>query len=231
MSMLDTMRSGELFAHGNSRTVSLVFALVLLALLGPPRVLAATPLTPAKGRLLIARRELVDPNFSQSIVLLLEYSDEGAIGVIVNRPAGIPPNKLLPDVHELAGYDGPVFLGGPVGLDSLVWLGRGCASLSDVQPVFGEVCYGGSLDALVAFARLAATPERLRLYVGYAGWGAGQLERELAHGDWQVLEAREEQVFMDDPHTLWERMVPAPQPIETRVIDGSSPLRGVVSAP
>jgi putative transcriptional regulator len=231
MCVLDTTCSGERFARGCPRAASLAFVLVLLALFGPPQVLAGTPLALAKGRLLVARRELVDPNFVQSIVLLLEYSAEGALGVIVNRPAGVPPSKLLPDVNELAGYDGPVYLGGPVGLDTLVWVGRGCASLHDVQPVFGEVCYGGSLEALVAFARSAATPERLRLYVGYAGWGAGQLERELAHGDWQVIEAREERVFMDDPHSMWERLVPAPQPLETRVIDGATLLRGVASAP
>ena len=202
-------------------------ALVVLALLGPTTAIAATPLAPAKGRLLIARRELVDPNFSQTVVLLLEYSAEGSLGVIVNRPAGIQPGKLLPDVKALASYDGPVYLGGPVALDSIVWLGRGCESLEDVERVFGDVCYGGTLEPLVEFARSAATPTRLRLYVGYAGWGAGQLDRELAHGDWHVLEGREERVFMDDPHELWEHLVPPPQPLETRVNDPAGPEHAV----
>ena len=192
--------------------------LVCLALLGAAVATAAPRTAPAKGRLLIAARALGDPNFSRAVILLLEYSEDGALGVIVNRPAGIPPSALLPEDDALSRYDGSVYLGGPVGLEMLVLLVRGCERLAETEPVYGDVCYSGSADVLDELASHGATPSRLRMYVGYAGWGAGQLEREIARGDWHVVEARDDRVFSEDPLALWERIVPAPQPIETRVL-------------
>ena len=197
--------------------------LVLLALFGVAGATPAPRLAPAKGRLLIAGRALGEASFSQSVILLLEYSEEGALGVIVNRPAGIPPAALLPDVGGLARYDGSVFLGGPVGIERLLFLVRGCDRLAETQPVYGDVCYSGSAELLDELARTGdAKPERLRMYVGYSGWGAGQLEREIARGDWHVAEARDERVFSQDPFVLWERLVPAPEPIETRALPRKS---------
>jgi putative transcriptional regulator len=176
---------------------------------------AAPALAPAKGRLLIADRKLSDANFAQSVVLLLEYSPERALGLIVNRPAGVSPSALLPGVTALAQYDGPVYLGGPVGIDMLVLLVRGCDALADTERLFDDVCYSGSPGLLDHLTRDGATPGRLRFYVGYAGWGARQLDVEIAHGDWHVLEARDERVFSEEPRALWERLVPGPQPLET----------------
>ena len=193
------------------RTLALV-ALTLLAAAAQ----AAPQLAPAKGRLLIADRKLGDANFSQSVVLLLEYSPQSALGLIVNRPAGVSPSALLPDVSALAQYDGPVYLGGPVGIEMLVLLVRGCESLAHTERVFDDVCYSGSPELLDHLTGDGATPSRLRFYVGYAGWGPGQLDLEIARGDWHVVEARDERVFSEEPRALWERLVPAPQPLETR---------------
>jgi putative transcriptional regulator len=192
--------------------------LVFLALVGAAGATAAPRLAPAKGRLLIAGRALGDANFSHSVILLLEYSEEGALGVIVNRPAGIPPAALLPDVSGLARYEGSVFLGGPVGVERMLLLVRGCDRLAATQSVYGDVCYSGSAEVLDELARTGdAKPERVRMYAGYSGWGGGQLEREIARGDWHVAEARDERVFSEDPFALWERLAPAPEPIETRI--------------
>jgi putative transcriptional regulator len=176
---------------------------------------AAPQLAPAKGRLLIADRKLSDANFSQAVVLLLEYSQERALGLIVNRPAGVSPSALLPAVSALAQYDGPVYLGGPVGIEMLVLLVRGCEALADTERLFDDVCYSGSPALLDHLTRDGATPSRLRFYVGYAGWGARQLDAEIARGDWHVLEARDERVFTEEPRALWERLAPGPQPLET----------------
>jgi putative transcriptional regulator len=191
----------------------------------------AAPLAPAQGRLLVARPELTDPNFSHAVVLLLEYSPAGALGVILNRPTGVTPHQLLPNMDALAGYDGPVYLGGPVGIDMLIVLLRGCGAQEDAQAVFADVCYSGSPDLLAQAARSGATPARLRLYVGYAGWAAGQLEVEIARGGWAVLPARTEQVFVENPHTLWQRLVPPPQPLETRAPAPWQPAGARVAAP
>ena len=190
--------------------------LVVLALLGAAGAMAASRLAPAKGRLLIAARSLADPNFSRSVVLLLEYSQDGAVGVIVNRPAGVPPSALLPDLSALSRYEGCVYLGGPVAIDMLVLLVRDCDAFDDAQPVFEDVCYGGSAEAARRGDSRGATASRVRMYVGHAGWGAGQLDAEIARGDWHIVEARDERVFIEDPHALWERLVPRRSPLETR---------------
>jgi putative transcriptional regulator len=190
---------------------------VALVSIGAPDAMGAPPLAPAKGRMLIAGRAIADPNFSHSVILLLEYSADGALGVIVNRPAGIPPSALLPDLSALSRYDGSIYLGGPVGVEMLLLLVRGCDRVEDAETVYGDVCYSGSAKALAELARDGAKRRRLRMYVGYAGWGAGQLDREIARGDWHVAEARDERVFSEDPQTLWEHLAPAPEPIETRV--------------
>lgn len=200
--------------HGRwRRGMAAAMAAVLLA--GAVAVHAAQ-LPPAQGRLLIAARNLGDPNFSQTVVLLLEYSEAGALGVIVNRPVGISPAALLPEVSGLSAYDGSVFMGGPVAVQSLLLVVRGCASIAEAVPVFEDVCYGGAelLERVAPGAKQAT----VRMYAGYAGWAPGQLDREIARGDWHVTHARVEDVFSSEPLALWEKLLPPPQPIETRVM-------------
>jgi putative transcriptional regulator len=216
--------------RGARRSVQAI-ALAVLALCAASGTLAATAVPPAKGRLLIADRGLSDANFAQSVVLLLEYSPERAIGLIVNRPAGITPGTLLPEMSALAQYQGPVYLGGPVGIQMLVLLVRGCESLDDIEPLFDDVCYSGSPELLDHLAHDGATPSRLRLYVGYAGWDAGQLDIEIARGDWHVIEARDERVFSEEPRALWEHLVPAPQPLETLAPAPAGASRAALAAP
>lgn len=163
-----------------------------------------------KGRLLVAAPELVDPNFHRTVVLMLEHNEDGALGVVLNRPSETSLTEILPDWQEAASEPGTVFVGGPVQQTVAICLARAVAgSGSDVRP--GGVDFepvipefgigtvdlaGDALDADSAFADL-------RVYAGYAGWAPGQLEGELEVGGWYVVEAKPEDAFSRAPSRLW----------------------------
>ena len=155
-----------------------------------------------EGRLLVSRPELHDPNFDGTITLLLEHNVDGAFGLVLNRPLEVAVDGSLP---RWAGFVGPppvVFEGGPVergGVVALGWgpsiegpLPHGLTSVDlDDQP---ELVLGSGID-------------RVRIFAGYAGWGAGQLEGELAMGAWWVTDAQIDDVFGSEPSQLWAKVL------------------------
>ena len=152
------------------------------------------------GRLLVATPELADPNFSHAVVLLLEHNDDGAFGVVLNRPSDVEVAAALPGWERLTAPPDVVFVGGPVQQDGVVGLGAvgdGDALEKPVLPSVGVVDL--DQDPLVAGAEL----EQVRLFAGYAGWSSGQLESEVADGGWFVIDATPADVFSDDPEDLW----------------------------
>lgn len=167
---------------------------------------AAEP--PAAGKLLVASRELQGPTFAETVVLLVHYDDDGAVGLIVNRPMSITPAIALPRLPMLADYRGPLYLGGPVDRRRILALQRSKQPRDTAAMVFGDV-YVRPLDEAL-LAEPLGDSSRLRLYVGYAGWGPGQLDEELARGSWHVASASEELVFSDAPDTVWRRLLPPP---------------------
>ncbi|MBT8192738.1 MAG: YqgE/AlgH family protein [Acidimicrobiia bacterium] len=144
------------------------------------------------GVLLVAAPNLLDPNFFRSVVLILEHTEEGAVGVIINRPTTSPLGDELPEWEALLAQPEVVFVGGPVQPDNAVGLAEGV---------------DGSSLAGVGIVDLSAPPGELtapvRIYAGYAGWGPGQLEAELVEGGWIVALAEPEDVFAVEPGTLW----------------------------
>jgi putative transcriptional regulator len=151
------------------------------------------------GRLLVATPDLADPNFSHAVVLLLEHNDEGAFGVVLNRPSDVDVAAALPGWERLSAPPDVVFVGGPVQQDGVVALAAGTDDVLEksVLPAVGVVDL--DRDPLVAGAGL----DRVRVFAGYAGWGAGQLESEVADGGWFVVDATPGDVFSDDPEELW----------------------------
>jgi putative transcriptional regulator len=162
---------------------------------------------PAKGKLLVASSDLEDPNFARSVILLVAYNgDEGAMGVIVNQPTPIKLAKILPQVEGLGARSDRVWRGGPVLPTSLLTLVRSKKPLDDSEPVFEDV---RMLTSREAFERTLASKvpgERLRAFAGHAGWGAGQLEAEIARGDWVVMPATSEIVFSSAPDGVWPKL-------------------------
>ncbi len=160
----------------------------------------------AAGRLLVASRDLADPNFSQTVVLLLKHGPEGALGLIVNRRTELPLATLLPELEGIEGRRDPVWEGGPVLRTAFLFLARGIRSAEPppgLERVLGGIFFGTSAEHLGRLFGGGLAETDLRVYAGHAGWAPGQLEREIRFGGWAVLPATEEIVFSPTPERLW----------------------------
>ena len=156
------------------------------------------------GKLLIAEPFLNDPNFVRSVILLCEHSEEGSVGFILNRGTELTLGDLLPDLYTPLL---PVYQGGPVQLDTLHMLHRMPKAFGGNE-IFPGVFWGGSYDALQdVIMNNAYQPMDLRLFVGYAGWSPGQLEKELKEGAWIVTDVSEDILFETDAERLWKQAV------------------------
>ena len=153
-----------------------------------------------RGRLLIASPVLVDPNFHRTVVLIAEHTGEGAMGLVLNRPAETLVADAVPDLSELADSGAPLYVGGPVAGDSVIVLAEfDEPSLAGVllDDDLGFVGGGGDL------ADVADGVRRARVFAGHSGWGPGQLEGELEQDSWIVEPPRREEIFSEDPEDLW----------------------------
>jgi putative transcriptional regulator len=162
------------------------------------------------GRLLVAGPRLVDPNFVRTVVFICRHDDDGALGVVLNRPTGLPVADALPGWVEALAPPHVVFLGGPVQPDMAVAL----ALLAAEQAGRGDSEEWTPIDDRLGLINLSASPadelgslERLRVFAGYAGWAAGQLDFEVSSGDWWVLPAEGEDPFTAAPGGLWRRVL------------------------
>lgn len=159
-----------------------------------------------KGRLLVATPPLTDPNFDRTVVLMLEHTHEGALGVVLNRPSEVRVREQLPAWAGTVGDPDRVFMGGPVQEDAVIALGLARADampapgLEVFQPVWGTV---GTVDLTARPDDVGVPLTGVRVFAGYAGWGAGQLEDELAEGAWIVVDALPDDVVTTRPEELW----------------------------
>jgi putative transcriptional regulator len=151
-----------------------------------------------RGSLLVAAPILSDPNFRRTVVFLAEHGEEGAMGIVLNRPTDTSVGEALPELTAIAGDEAPVFVGGPVSTGSVLAV----AELDDPEDA-SELLLGS-----VGFVQEADVPVvRGRVFLGYAGWGAGQLEAELEEESWLVLPAEADDLFSDDPNGLWSAVL------------------------
>jgi putative transcriptional regulator len=154
-----------------------------------------------RGRLVVAAPSLLDPNFDHTVVFLLDHSDEGALGIVVNRPSDVEVADALPRWEPLATRPRLMFVGGPVQPEAVVGLGRPRDQEVDaLQPVSDGVAV---VDLRADPLALIGDLDDFRLFVGYAGWGKGQLEAEIAEGGWFVVDAQPEDVFAATTDELW----------------------------
>lgn len=164
--------------------------------------------SPTKGRLLVATPPLEDPNFDRTVIYVLEHHDDGALGVVVNRPTDEELSEPLDRWRDLQAAPSGVFLGGPVEPNALIALAlsdRPVATATDeLSPVAGRV---SSADLSTDPAFVAAQVTAIRIFRGYAGWGPGQLEGEIEAGAWLVLDAEPSDIFDDRPDSLWRSVL------------------------
>lgn len=161
----------------------------------------------AKGKLLVASGELRDPHFAEAVVLLIDYNEEGAMGVIINRATRVKLSELLPKIKGLEQRSDPIYEGGPVERSEILMLLRSAQEPADSRAVFGDVYLSASAGLL---KRLAEESPRdhapFRVYSGYAGWAAGQLEAEVGAGAWHIFPATAAVVFASRPEDLWREL-------------------------
>jgi putative transcriptional regulator len=157
-----------------------------------------------RGQLLIAGATLPDPNFARTVVLICQHSEEGALGLVLNRRGELVIGDVAPELAELVGEEAVIDSGGPVQPDALLVLGEfedaSYAGLVIVGHV-GLVGDGSEIADLVGVTR------RTRAFAGYAGWGPGQLDAELERDDWFVAPAGVDDIFDPDADELWRRVL------------------------
>lgn len=153
------------------------------------------------GRLLVAMPVLDDPAFNRSVVLLIDHDEDGALGVVLNRASEVPVTEATDALIDLIPAPGVLFGGGPVEPDALVAIGRAHDDAVRTDTTFVEGLRLVDLDQDPVIAGVELT--QVRLFAGYAGWAPGQLEHEVWHGAWAVVDSVPSDVFTERPETLW----------------------------
>ncbi len=157
-----------------------------------------------RGQLLIAGATLPDPNFARTVVLICQHSEEGALGLVLNRRGELVVGDVAPELAELVGEDAVIDSGGPVQPDALLVLGEFDDASYAGLPVIGSVGLMGDGREL---CDLVDVTRRARAFAGYAGWGPGQLDAELERDDWFVAPAGIDDIFDPDADELWRRVL------------------------
>jgi putative transcriptional regulator len=167
---------------------------------------AAVPPEPEslKGQLLVASPALLDPNFRRAVLLVTEHTDEGAMGLVLSRPTTAEVADAAPPLQDFVEEGARIFVGGPVEPAAVVVLAEfedpseaAALVFEDVGFVSGDVAAGGEPPAI----------RRARVFAGYSGWGAGQLEAELEEPSWILEPAVRDDVFSEEPEGLWSAVL------------------------
>lgn len=155
------------------------------------------------GRLLVATPALQDPNFERTVVLLVSHESAGVLGVVLNRATEVPVAEVLGDWSELTRQPAVLFEGGPVQPEAAIalgWIRNDVGEPSCFKPFAGRL---GTLDLSADPESVTGALEGVRVFAGYASWGAGQLDDEIADGAWMVFDSLPGDPFASRPEDLW----------------------------
>ena len=184
------------------RSAFLVGTLFLLSALSAQAQQEFSPMSVEKGVLLVASPSLSDPNFHQTVLLIIEHGRGGTVGLILNRPTNVLLSEALPDFTVLKRTSHRLFAGGPVGQTQLVLLFRLTQLLPDTRQIIAGV-YVGTPRVLERIMTQPKPTETFRAFAGFAGWAPGQLEHEMLEGAWGILPSDAFSIFDKDPVMLW----------------------------
>jgi putative transcriptional regulator len=212
--------------HRNS-TLAIPVILILAGLVG---LAAGTPhepeskpqptdnLQPATGRFLVASRSLSDPHFARTVVYLLQHDEQGSVGLVINRVLGVTLGEALPGTRlkHLAGNR--LSYGGPVSARHIIMLLRDASAAWQATPILDDIYASNNMGLLQKLDAANTPPEALRLFIGHAGWGAGQLQQELNRDDWFVVPGDTGRVFGTGTARLWERLIEQLDPVGIYVL-------------
>lgn len=163
-------------------------------------------LEPSVGKLLISEPFLMDPNFKRSVVLITEHQEEGTVGFILNQRSTLILSDLIP---ELEGADFPVYIGGPVGTDTVHFMHRCYDKLNGGEEIAKGVYWGGNFETLkILISNGLIETSEIKFFIGYSGWGAEQLKNELKENTWIVSDSyHPDVVFSNDEEDLWREVI------------------------
>jgi putative transcriptional regulator len=159
------------------------------------------------GLFLVASEKLLDPNFHHAVVLICYHDDSGSIGVVVNQQTRHKLADILPEEMVSRKNAGRLYLGGPVERDSIVFLMRSETQPEHAIKVIDSLYLSGDITLLRRTLNLPTPVPDLRVFAGYAGWGAGQLEQEIDLGAWHVLQADPWEVLNKSPERVWHDLI------------------------
>ena len=156
---------------------------------------------------LVAPRDSLDPNFAETVVLLVHYGDDGVVGLIINRRTDVPISRALQAIKAAKSRKDPLYLGGPVELTGVLALLRSQNKPGDSSMVLPDLYIVSSKDVLEKSLASGTSSGSLHIFLGYCGWAEGQLQHEVSVGGWYIFQGSAGQVFDANPDLLWSRLV------------------------
>jgi len=157
----------------------------------------------SRGKFLVASRGLTDPNFSKTVVLLVDYDRNGALGLVINRPTEVKLSTVLPDMEKLQQLPDTISIGGPVAQNQILLLLRSHSQPEGARRIFDDVYVSSSRATLQEMIDASGSKNQFRVYAGHAGWSPGQLDREVSMGGWHILQADAATIFEKPPSEIW----------------------------
>ena len=201
-------RAGLALRRGLLRDGTLAFCVFLL-LLGVSWPTSADKAKPLTTILIVARAELPDPNFKDSLVVVMNNIASAPVGLIVNRPTRIAVSRLFPDLERVAQLDDKLYFGGPVEIGAVSFLFRTDTPPENATQVLDGLYISTNGELLRKLLGRDRPTEGLRIFIGHSGWAPGQLEAEIARGDWTLAPAEADAIFDRKSERPWpERQAP-----------------------
>jgi putative transcriptional regulator len=176
------------------------------------------------GKLLVAPRDPPDPRFAETVILVVQYDEDGAVGLMINRQTHVPISEALDQSQEASTRSEPIYMGGPVELSGVLALLRSSSAPEDATQVFADVYAISTRSLLDKTLASSADSSQFRVYLGYCGWGAGQLDYEVKKGGWHVVDGDASLVFDSHPATVWERLIARTEARQARVQTPLQPM-------
>jgi putative transcriptional regulator len=196
--MIDQLTDGRSLWRRVGRAVATVVVLFCMALPG----IAEEPAR-LNAILLVARPKLADPNFGESVVLVMNNLGPAPVGIIVNRPTRVSVSQLFPENPRIASLPERIYFGGPVEIGRVWFLFRARTPPAQSIRAFDDFYLSGDRELLVKLLTRDKPMEGLRIFVGYSGWAPGQLETEIERGDWTSRRADKDAIFDRKLERAW----------------------------
>jgi putative transcriptional regulator len=161
-------------------------------------------LEPSQGRLLIAEPYLGDPNFERSVILLCEHTEKGSFGLVLNQLSNLKLNDAMDDIF----MDFPIYVGGPVEFNTLHYVHRLGELIPDSVDLGEGLFWSGDFDTVKALINIGKIESKdIRFFIGYSGWGEGQLDAEMNRNSWVISETETDMVFDLSPEEFWRKVL------------------------